>query len=291
MDSLEAALQRLALYEAALHALDDAITIRDDATGAVVFQNRVAAGVALDAADSPLLLVKTTQLHPAAGSGAAAGGAAVTSQAASGSVFSASSGGQFTLQVHCSLTRHPLVERVLDAQQANICVRGAGAAGGVEFASKWWCDHVGITPQHALTHDCMHVVHPDDRPALAAFRASLATAAAASSPLPHLEYRHRMADGTYHWMRCAVSPLCNDRGVVVKWLAVATDIDDLKQAHARLATKRALLASIINELPVAVGVAAAPTGQSILYNRKAAEMFPSFAGMRTAAAYDGASTV
>jgi signal transduction histidine kinase len=97
-------------------------------------------------------------------------------------------------------------------------------------------------------------VHPDDLDrVLERWRASQKSG-------QYLDYEVRLrrgSDGAYRWFQARAKPLCDRRGQVVKWCAVANDIEDRKRAeqlqadlaHAsRVSTMGELVASISHEL-------------------------------------------
>lgn len=89
-----------------------------------------------------------------------------------------------------------------------------------------------------------------------------------------LEYEARLrrgSDGDYRWFQTRARPLRDKRGKIVKWCAVATDIEDRKHAEQlqsdlahvnRISTLGELAASISHELrqPIAATMLTAATG-------------------------------
>jgi signal transduction histidine kinase len=75
-----------------------------------------------------------------------------------------------------------------------------------------------------------------------------------------LDYEARLrrgSDGVYRWFQTRARPLCDNRGKIVKWCAVATDIEDRKRAEqlqanlahiSRVNAMGELVASISHEL-------------------------------------------
>ncbi|MCC7364809.1 MAG: PAS domain S-box protein [Dehalococcoidia bacterium] len=72
--------------------------------------------------------------------------------------------------------------------------------------------------------------HPDDGERLAA---AWEAARTAGRPV-HMEVRLRKADGAYCWQLLATVPIAGEDGTVGRWLSVAVDIDEVKQAEAAL---------------------------------------------------------
>lgn len=55
------------------------------------------------------------------------------------------------------------------------------------------------------------------------------------------EFRIRRADGAYRWHLARAVPICDDRGIVQRWIGSSTDIDDQKNVAAQLAKVNATL--------------------------------------------------
>jgi C4-dicarboxylate-specific signal transduction histidine kinase len=97
-------------------------------------------------------------------------------------------------------------------------------------------------------------VHPDDlKRVTERWRESRTT----GEPLEYEARLRRGSDGAYRWFQTRARPLRDNRGKIVKWCAVATDIEDRKHAeqlqadltHAsRVSTMGELVASISHEL-------------------------------------------
>ncbi|MCX6950896.1 MAG: PAS domain S-box protein, partial [Verrucomicrobia bacterium] len=100
-----------------------------------------------------------------------------------------------------------------------------------------WMDYTGLTLEQSLGDGWIPPFHPDDRPRAA----QRWREAVASGRIYEIEYRLRRADGVYHWMLGRAVPLRDASGAIVKWFGTCTDIDELKQAQARIGEQAALL--------------------------------------------------
>jgi len=100
-----------------------------------------------------------------------------------------------------------------------------------------WLDYTGLALERSLGVGWSEAFHPDDRPH-AEKRWQEATAGGQAY---ETEYRLRRADGVYHWMLSRAVPLRDAGGTIVKWFGTCTDIEELKQAHARIGEQAALL--------------------------------------------------
>ncbi len=85
----------------------------------------------------------------------------------------------------------------------------------------------------------------EDRPMVTA---AILEAREARAPF-ELEHRVRRADGTVGWTHSRAMPVLNDRGEIVEWVGMATDITDRKSADRLRDYERRLYAAILNNTP------------------------------------------
>jgi len=250
---------RCELLERVLDALDDAVTV-SDASGAIAFQNRVARELASGAPTAAFVLVKEAGVQ--LDGRPCPGATAVGSEPQAGKVV-----------VRRSVSNNPIMRRALDAQRHCISVRDA--AGNTEFVNQWWRNVTGASPADGReTSSCwLHYIHPEDLPGLLAFQKGLS----AASQEVRYDYRLKTRSGGYRWQLGASSPLRDSTtGEVLQWFEVAIDIHELKEAQRQLAEERQLLDTIMDQLPVAVGVALPPSCRVVRNNRIGCKMFPTF---------------
>ncbi len=116
-------------------------------------------------------------------------------------------------------------------------VWAANSDGAVDYYNARVVEY-GITlSSPPISDDWALAIHPDDLAStLEAWRE-----AAARGQTYQKEHRVLMADGGYRWHLSRGHPQHNEEGVIVKWFGTSTDIDDLKQAEARLAADFAAL--------------------------------------------------
>ncbi|MHC2299001.1 PAS domain S-box protein [Rhizobium mongolense] len=98
--------------------------------------------------------------------------------------------------------------------------------GTAEFLNKHYLDYIGMSADQALDWGWSSAVHPDDLAGVSAIWQS----ALASGESGDTEARLRRFDGEYRWFLFRFNPLRNDRGEVVKWYGVNTDIEDRKRS-------------------------------------------------------------
>ena len=93
------------------------------------------------------------------------------------------------------------------------------------YFNQQWRDYSGMSSADSLGRGWQQAIHPQDAvPAEQAWQRSMA------GTYNH-EVRMRRADGCYRWWLVRAVSLCDDAGIVLKWIGTFTDIDDLKQAE------------------------------------------------------------
>ncbi len=108
--------------------------------------------------------------------------------------------------------------------------------GSRELVNRAWQEFTGLSQQDAAGKT-WSVVHPDDLAAAkCAWRETLAT----NRPF-QMELRFRRGDGQYRWQLVRRVPLRDERGAVIKWYSVASDIEDQKRAEDALRKSEAYL--------------------------------------------------
>jgi PAS domain S-box-containing protein len=127
--------------------------------------------------------------------------------------------------------------------------------GFMDFRNKNWREYTGLAQDNFGGRRWGSALHPDDEEMVEReWREHIAT----GEPF-ELEQRLRKADGAYRWHRVRRVPLRGETGQVVKWYAIAFDIDDrkrtedaLRKSEADLAKARHELQLIIDTIPVLV---------------------------------------
>ena len=112
-----------------------------------------------------------------------------------------------------------------------------GPRGEVELVNQQVIDYFGRTLAELKQWGTSDAVHPDDLPAvIAAWTHSVETGA------PYeFEHRIRRADGAYRWFQSRGHALRDASGRVVRWYNLLTDIDERRQAEAKLRRSEAFL--------------------------------------------------
>ena len=103
------------------------------------------------------------------------------------------------------------------------------AKGDANYFNRRWHEYSGLSSKASYGRGWQAIVHPEDAPAsVARWQKALANGETFDA-----EYRLRGADGSYRWFLGRNVPLRTD-GSVLSWFGTATDIDDFKQAQAKL---------------------------------------------------------
>jgi PAS domain S-box-containing protein len=141
--------------------------------------------------------------------------------------------------------------------------------GNRTFLNRGWLEYTGLSPEEASASGWEKTIHPDDlRRVTERWRASQTT----GQPLDYEVRLRRGSDGVYRWFQTRARPLRDNRGKIVKWCAVANDIEDRRQAqqlqaeltHAsRVSTMGELVASISHELAQPITVTTAHAKASL----------------------------
>jgi PAS domain S-box-containing protein len=99
-------------------------------------------------------------------------------------------------------------------------------------------DYCGMTLDDAKDSGWLTIIHPEDRPAVAA---EWIRCGAAREPMD-VNHRLRRHDGVYRWFNARVEPFLDDSGHIVRWYGVITDIHDARLMEDALRTIRERLA-------------------------------------------------
>jgi PAS domain S-box-containing protein len=148
--------------------------------------------------------------------------------------------------------------------------------GNRTFFNKGWLEYTGLSSEQASGSGWQVAVHPDDlKRVTERWRESQTT----GEPLDYEGRLRRGSDGAYRWFQTRARPLRDNRGKIVKWCAVANDIEDRKRAEQereklrqleadlahinRVSTMGELVASISHELAQPITVTTANAKASL----------------------------
>jgi PAS domain S-box-containing protein len=107
--------------------------------------------------------------------------------------------------------------------------------GYCDLLSRPWVDYSGLTEEEQHGDGWLRIVHPDDRERVS----EIWREAVADRAVYTLEYRLRRHDGTYRWFKAQGRPIRDERGRIVRWFGISTDIEDQKRTERELVEARA----------------------------------------------------
>jgi PAS domain S-box-containing protein len=111
------------------------------------------------------------------------------------------------------------------------------ADGSNVFIGKRFSEYSGLSEENGQGSGWKACVHPEDLDLhMRKWRASLTS----GDPI-EVETRLRRADGEYRWFLARAAPLRDERGKILKWYEVLTDIEDRKRAEERSRESQARL--------------------------------------------------
>jgi PAS domain S-box-containing protein len=135
--------------------------------------------------------------------------------------------------------------------------------GFSDFCSRRWIEFTGLSLDEATGFRWENAVHPDDRE-----RSRLAwNAARALGRKYETEYRIRRFDGIYRWMLGRAVPYRDERGEIVKWIGITTDIEDQKRAEAAARENAAAFRAFAESIPDMAWIAGADGALEWFNNR------------------------
>jgi len=126
--------------------------------------------------------------------------------------------------------------------------------GSEDFVNRHWHEYSGLSAKESVGSGWEAAVHPADlKRHLEKWRASLAS----GEPFENEERYRRAADGQYRWFLARAVPLRDQRGKILEWYGISTDIEDRKRAEEERERLRADLAhvnrvSMLGELAASV---------------------------------------
>ena len=153
----------------------------------------------------------------------------------------------------------------------------ADAQGQSEYLNKRAIDYLDTTPEE-FSERPMSTVYPEDQELL---RNEWVRCNALGQPMD-LVHRVRRFDGAYRWVHVRGEPLRDDRGQIVRWYYVFTDIDDQRRAEEALRDSEQHLRLLVETIPAFVGRTTAE-GKLDYVNRRVVDYIghePGLIGMR-----------
>ena len=139
------------------------------------------------------------------------------------------------------------LRQMVDSVPGMIAV--ANSAGQQEYANKRFLDFTGTTVEELRGFDGLNLlIHPDEREMVIN---EWLRCSALGQPL-ELDHRLKRFDGIYRWVHVRVDPLLDDRGRIVRWYGLLTDIDDQRRAEEALRDSEQHLRLLVETIPALV---------------------------------------
>jgi PAS domain S-box-containing protein len=114
-----------------------------------------------------------------------------------------------------------------------------GADGGTDYCSRRFYDYTGMAPGSGAGSGWLDAVHPEDREPTWSRWLECGHQGCA---FEH-EFRLRRFDGVYRWHRSHAVPMRDAGGKVIKWVGVASDVDEHKRLGQQLAAQTEALSA------------------------------------------------
>ncbi|QSJ15737.1 PAS domain S-box protein [Nostoc sp. UHCC 0702] len=130
------------------------------------------------------------------------------------------------------------------AEVSPLVIWMANSDGDITYCNQYWLDYTGLTMAQTVSHGWAEVIHPDDRDRVLHTWQQAVTNA--SNYEVEVRYR-RAADGVYHWYVAKALPIRDAAGVIIKWVGIASDIHERKQAEAAMQQLNEILEQRIRE--------------------------------------------
>jgi formate hydrogenlyase transcriptional activator len=140
--------------------------------------------------------------------------------------------------------------------------------GELEFVNRRAVDYFGRTFEQLKGWRTSDAVHPDDlASAIAVWRDSIEKGISYD-----VDHRLRRSDGVYRWFHVCGRPLRDAQGLIVRWYALLTDIDDRKKAEQKLEEQEMELRQVLDFAPQLIAVFG-PRREPLFTNRTALDYF------------------
>jgi PAS domain S-box-containing protein len=122
------------------------------------------------------------------------------------------------------------------------------ASGPLEWVNQNILDYFNLSLGELQRWQMTDVIHPEDLP-----HTIQRVREGGAAGLPYeLEHRMRRSDGVYRWFHYRTAPLRDEKGSIIRWYGLVTDIDDLKRAQEQARQNEHQLRLILDNIPGSV---------------------------------------
>jgi PAS domain S-box-containing protein len=119
--------------------------------------------------------------------------------------------------------------------------------GSNVFVNRRWTEYTGLS---ATGRGWQAAIHPDD---LERYVEAFRRCSAAGLPFED-EARFRSADGKFRWFIVAAMPFRDERGQILKWYGIVTDIEDRKRAEEELRVAEHEARELLERVPAMISL-------------------------------------
>ncbi|NMC48951.1 MAG: PAS domain S-box protein, partial [Desulfovibrio sp.] len=137
-------------------------------------------------------------------------------------------------------------------------------AGVLQQANPAWTHTLGYAAEELAGRPWIDFVHPDDVAATIAMHERLVE----GSPVRNFEVRCRHRDGSFKWLSFNSHPIPEEQRI----FSVARDISDRRLAEEELIKRRRFVETVLDSMPIGVGVRTLDTGRRTFHNARYTEI-------------------
>src|SRR5260370_17682239 len=137
------------------------------------------------------------------------------------------------------------------------------AEGRQEYGNKRFLDYTGKSVEEVMGCGGLKLIHPDEQERVTK---EWLRVSALGQPL-ELDHRMKRFDGVYRWMHVRVEPLLDDRGRIIRWYGLLTDIDDQRKAEEALRDSEHHFKLLVETIPALVSLSK-PNGRLEYVDRR-----------------------
>ncbi|MDB6031804.1 MAG: hypothetical protein JWM16_2142 [Verrucomicrobiales bacterium] len=141
--------------------------------------------------------------------------------------------------------------------------------GAIIYCSAWWYDYTGLSKEETLGMGWTNAIHPDHREKLK--QEWLAAVRGVGEWNVEVLLR-RAEDGAYHWHLARGLPIRDEQGRITRWIGIAVDVHDRKEATQALQREKALLEGLAESLRDGILIVS-DEGKLLYFNQRFLEIW------------------